>query len=42
MIKLRANNYSQWKAMIEDHIICKDLGNIILNNDVPENKNPNE
>ena len=42
MIKLTADNYSYWKAMMEDHLICKDLAEPILNKNMPTGKNENE
>ena len=39
MIKLTADNYSYWKAMMEDRLICKDLAVPILNKSMPEGKN---
>jgi len=42
MIKLTTDNYSYWKAMMEDHLIYKDLEEPILNKDIPEGKKENE
>jgi len=42
MIKLTADNYSYWKVMMEDHLICKDFVEPILNKNMPEGKNENE
>jgi len=42
MIKLTADNYSYWKAMMKDHLICKDLVEPILNKNMPKGKNENE
>ena len=38
MIKLTADNYSYWKATMEDHLIFKDLAEPILNKNIPKGK----
>ena len=39
MIKLTTDNYSYSKAMMKDHLICKDLTEPILNKNMPEGQN---
>ena len=42
LIKLIADNYSYWNAMMEDHLTCKDLAEPILKKNMPEGKSENE
>jgi len=38
MFKLIADNYSYWKPMMEDHLYCKDMHELIFCKDKPEDK----
>ena len=38
MIRLTIDNYSYWKSLMEDHLICKDLIEPIQNENVPTGK----
>jgi len=42
MFKLTADNYTYWKSMMEDHLYCKDLHELITQKDKPEKKTATE
>jgi len=42
MAKLTVDNYSYWKSMMEDHLICKVFIEPIQNENMPMGKNANK
>lgn len=42
MFKLTVDNYTYWKPMMEYHLYCKDLHELISQKDKPERKEEKE